>query len=282
MEIKRVSTRGSAGGTWFDAMLGQGSARTVNSAVGRFRREAAPNAYVAPQRTMRMRAVGSGSEEEVQVKSKGYFRLGLAGLALVFVAARFKPWQSLESMKLSQLIKVQEPAAAATPQATPVTPAATEVASNLPLVDAGGTAVALWRSETGGWYGVNSKAELSKMLEADAAVKLNLPQLSGAAAHLEEKHGGRVIQLQLDPQQLAELLPLREDLAGDVDLVIVKGRDFSLRTSGAGLADLGEDDFKRKQARLAAVLADLGARKKRAASVDLRFENTAVVRLAAR
>ena len=54
------------------------------------------------------------------------------------------------------------------------------------------------------------------------------------------------------------------------------------RLHGGLSADLGEDAFKKKQQRLVAVLADMNARKKRAASVDLRFENTAVVRLASR
>jgi hypothetical protein len=291
METKRVSTRKSSAGTWFDAMLGDGSAKTVTGAVGNFRRPAvAQRKTLVPRDTLRMRAVGSEGAEPETIKPKGYFRFGLLGLGVLVVCGRFKVLSSLESLKLPAFVTIQAPAADAsasaqvtadptpglTPEPTPV------VQANLSFENAGGNPVALWRSNSGQWYGVNSKAELSKMLESEASAKLNLPEIAGVPALAEGTSNSQVFRLQLDPEQLSELLPLREDLAGDVDMVIVKGRDFSLRTNGAGIADLGEDNFKRKQARLAAVLADLGARNKRASSVDLGFENTAVVRLAAR
>jgi cell division septal protein FtsQ len=57
---------------------------------------------------------------------------------------------------------------------------------------------------------------------------------------------------------------------------------MSLRTHSGLLALLGSGDLKAKEAKLAAVLMDLEARKKHASQVDMRFENSAVVRLASR
>ena len=61
-----------------------------------------------------------------------------------------------------------------------------------------------------------------------------------------------------------------------------EGSDVNLRTAEGAEARLGSEDFKSKEARLAAVLADLAARKQRPALVDLRFKDTAVVKLASR
>ena len=270
LQIKRVNTRNSSsGGAWLDAMLGQGSSRTVGGAVSRFRQAAPEPPAKAPKTVLRMQAVGSGADEKAPAKSKGFLRLALACLALAAAAAKFKPWQAASSIKVSELVHVVKAPAAA-------------VEVKLPIVDAGGTPQALWHSAGGQWYGINDKAQLSRLSEDEAAMLFKLPHLEGAALESVEKHGSRVLALGVDPSQLAELLPLRPDLAAECEAVCVQGREIRLRFTGGFTAELGEGGFRAKLEKLSAVLADLGARKKRASSVDLRFENSAVVRLASR
>ena len=282
LQVKRVNTQAARGGSWMDSMLGEGSSRTVAGAVGRFRRQAeAAEPSPAPQKAvMRMQALGSGNSP-APAKPKGYLRLVLVLLALAAGMAHFRPWQALSGLRLPKLVQVSGEAPE-TAQAAQVAVIAKPAEAKLPLVDAGGAPVALWRSESGQWYGVNSNACLSRMSDSDAASKLELPRLEAPGLGYQEKHGGRVAVLNVETAQLAELLPLRGDLAAEIDTVRVQGRDIKLVAHGGAVIDLGESDFKRKQAKLAAVLADLGARKKRAGSVDLRYDNTAVVRLAAR
>jgi hypothetical protein len=244
---------------WVDSILGTGSTRTL-----------------------RMRAVDPGVDAQAAepvpkaAKPKGYVRLVLAGAVLAVVAAKTRPWNSLGALGLPAKFQAK---AAAEPKEKEA-PAAPE--AKLPLLDAGGKAVALWRSGSGAWFGVNAKGYLSRMTDAEAAAALSLPKVEGAALESEEKRSGKLLRLAVDPQQWGELLPLPDSLAAECAMLTLHGREFRLRTHSGMSAELGEGAFQEKLAKLSLVLADLQARKRRAASVDLRFDNTAVVRLAAR
>jgi hypothetical protein len=292
MRRKEVRIRGSEGPSWFDGMLGEGSSKTLGEAArgfGRQRRQASESPK--PRATKRIQATNAKPEGEL-AKPKGVLRLAALVLALAVAGYHFRPWKALSGFhwielkapKETQNQAENENLAEATPEVTPeaIPTAAAEDLSKLPLGNAAGAALALWQSSSGQWYGVNAHGELSGLPTADAVAKLNLPQISGPKLLDEERNGQRVLRLDLDAGQLKELLPLSDELVAAVDRIVVDGRDFSLRLNSGALADLGEDGFQGKEVHLGSVLADLAARNKEAAAVDLRYDNSAVVRLASR
>jgi hypothetical protein len=229
----------------------------------------------------RLRAVGSGQERPSQ--PKGYLRMGLAGIVLWVLGVNTRPWEALDFVfKPGPAKAARQKAPKAEPKAEARVEAKKAEPGPLPLADAGGEPVALWLAEGGQWHSVNAEGGLSRISAIEAQAQLGLPRLAGAPAAYLEKGKHRILALGLDPAQLQELLPLRSDLAAELDYIELQGRKVRLRIHGGIAAELGEDGFRAKQDRLAAVLADLRAKKKRAVNVDLRFENSAVVRLASR
>ena len=273
--VKRVSTGSGQKNSFLDSMLGSGSTRVVSEAAGAMKRPAA-------QATLRMQAVSPG---EAPAKPKGVIRLFIVVMAFTGVMAKTKPWNSLGSWKLTSLTRAESDAPAGAAPAAPEAaskPTEAEALRKLPIVDAGGKAVALFRSERGNWYGVNAAGELSQMTADAASAQLSLPRLQGTGFKSVARHGGRIWAMDVDTGILANLLPLRSHIASEVETVILEGGEVKLRTHSGLIAELGTEGFGPKQERLSAVLADLEARKKHASSVDLRYADTAVVRLAAR
>lgn len=262
--VLEARTSRSSGGHWMDAMLGAGSRKAVEQAFIRAR-AAGP----AADRPLRVRTVGT--EEEgmpLPRKRKGVIRLVLALGVLGWVLAQ-SPWEGLALPGIVQTVKK------AGPEAKPA-PAPAKVA------DAGGKALALWQSGTGQWHFVNKEGGLSRARLEDAQARLDLPRVSGPAVAGEEKRGKVVLRLRVPQGMLAELLPLDEELATEVESLSVSEAGARLRTHGGATVELGLGNYRAKQARLAAVLSDLAARKRAAALVDMRFEGSAVVKLASR
>ena len=82
---------------------------------------------------------------------------------------------------------------------------------------------------------------------------------------------------------LEAVLPIDGAIASEVRaLDLHDSANVGLLTHDGSRAELGREDLAAKQRRLALVLADLAAKKRRAERVDLRFEGSAVVRLASR
>ncbi len=258
-QVKRLNLSG-ARGHWVDAMLGAGSRKVVEKAFAGARAQGP-----AAGRPLQMRA--QGSEEEgtpLPRKRKGVIRLLAALAALGWVAAQTRPWEGIRFVKAT-VPAPEAPAAQPSPKAT--------------VADAGGKALALWQGRDGQWYGVNKKGGLTRMGREDALARLDLPHLSAAAVAGEEKGGKVELSLKMPEGMLEELLPLEESLATEVESLSVGEGGARLRTHSGILAELGLGGYKAKQARLAAVLSDLAARRKRAALVDMRYEGTAVVKL---
>jgi hypothetical protein len=277
LTIKRVSLQGgpNARGGWLSDMLGKSGSGVLREAT-RQRLQGSRIARPAAPTTLRMRAVDPSEAPQAQLKPKGYLRIALLAFGGLVLALRARPWLSSLSIKMPLALAPVEKPLEKAPDSAPKAPAASA------LLDAGGSPLALWRSASGQWFGVNTRAQLSRMPEADATTNLKLPRLEGPGLASEEKRNGHILELQIDPAELSQLLPLRPDLAAAVDSVLLQGGSVSLRLHNGTLAALGESDFKRKQDRLVAVLADLLAKGKRPGSVDLRYDNTAVVRLASR
>ncbi len=152
----------------------------------------------------------------------------------------------------------------------------------LPVLQASGKAVGYTQDSLGRWYAVNDEGELREADLAEFRKQLALPQLRGIFAWAERR-SGKVKRLQISEGLLEELLPLPHDLASNVEWIWVDDKTgASLRTYGGTRLDLGREDLHDKALRAAVVLADLGARRRHAVSVDMRQAGAAVVRLAGR
>jgi len=153
----------------------------------------------------------------------------------------------------------------------------------LPVVPAGGEALALWQDGAGRWWQVNGKAELSPSGGPGAKDGLGLPELRGVAAMAEEHGGGRRLSLQVPSGLLKDLLPLEPSVASEVRALLLDDPAHpALMTHDGTRCLLDSADWSRRQRRLGLVLADLAAKKRRASLIDLRYEDTAVVRPAGR
>jgi cell division septal protein FtsQ len=155
--------------------------------------------------------------------------------------------------------------------------------SALPVDPAGGTALALWQDGAGRWWQVNGKAELRPCEGPAAKESLGLPELRGVSAAAQEHGQGKRLALRLPAGLLKTLLPLEPSVASEVRAVLLDdpAQPALLTHDGTRcLLDLG--DWERRQRRLGLVLADLAAKKRRASLIDLRYEDTAVVRPAGR
>lgn len=257
--------RPGKGPHWLDSMLGQGSRKALGQALGPFERagrQALPSGQPMPVK--RMEAVGA--EPRQGRKRKGLIRMVLAGSAALWALAQFRPWESLGGLGPAREVKAREESRE----------------GHRPILEPSGKALALWHAEDGSWFEVNADAELRPVESKEAMKRLDLPRLAGARVLAEEKRGGRMLKLDLKEGLLEDLLPMEESLASEVESVWIEGDQVRLKTHNGTWAVLGDAEFSKRQARLSAVLSDLAARKKRASSVDMRFEGSAVVRLASR
>jgi hypothetical protein len=155
--------------------------------------------------------------------------------------------------------------------------------ATLPVDPAGGTALALWQDGSGRWWQVNGKAELRPSVGPAAKDSLGLPELRGVSAGAEEHGQGKRLTLRLPAGLLKELLPLEPSVASEVRALLLDDpAQPALLTHDGTRCLLDASDWQRRQRRLGLVLADLAAKKRRASLIDLRYEDTAVVRPAGR
>ena len=153
----------------------------------------------------------------------------------------------------------------------------------LPVDPAGGTALALWQDGAGHWWQVNGSAELRPCNGPADRDSLGLPEIRGVAAGAEEHGQGKRLSLKLPEGLLKTLLPLEPSVASEVRALLLDDPSVpALLTHDGTRCLLDATDWERCQRHLGLVLADLAAKKRRAALIDLRYEDTAVVRPAGR
>lgn len=297
---------------FLDKMLGQGSQAKLQSTFAQPARPAAP-APKAPQWTKaKLEAVGS-APSGVPTGKKGVGRALLAVMVLGFGLVRLHPWTRAKEEVALLRRPAPAPVAASSHDdsgwakdfaslfhATSDTEKAREEAQKalterlqdqkemarvaaLPVDAAGGAALALWQDGSGRWWQVNAKAELRPCSGPGAKDSLGLPELRGVAAEAEEHAGGKRLSLKLPKGLLKDLLPLEPSVASEVRAIQLDDpTQPALLTHDGTRCLLDASDWERRQRRLGLVLADLAAKKRRASVIDLRYEDTAVVRPAGR
>jgi hypothetical protein len=294
----RVQDQGEARAPWMDRLLGSGSTHTLGKAAGqalaglRSAKAEAPKA-AAPRdswRPQRMQAVGAG-ESPVPHGRKGVIRGFLVAGGLAWAVLALRPWQKAGELKVDVSALFSHPDAAqpapdgavAAERAGAVADAQAQAQAQdtarklaaLPVVPGTGKALALWQDGSGRWYKVDGEGVLAPTASPWAKDCLGLPELRGLAA-LSEAHGaGRRLKVDL-PQGL---LPLDEGVATETRAVLLSDPlQPVLLTHEGTRCLLGDGQWKEREQHLAMVLADLAARRRRAANIDLSYEDTAVVR----
>lgn len=155
--------------------------------------------------------------------------------------------------------------------------------NTLPFQPGVGKPLALWQDSAGRWWHVDSTGALAPSAAPSATENLGLPEIRGVSVHPEEYRGGRREILGLPPGRIGELLPLDSSVAGEISVLEVEDPTQPVLVTHEGIRCLmGSGDWAETQRRLAQVLADLAARRRRAVQIDLRFEQSAVVRPAGR
>lgn len=301
VELRPKASRPS----FFDNMLGQGSQAKVKAAL---RSQPAPAVPAAAWAKPKMEVVGS-APSAVPAGKKGVGRSILALGLLGFGLLHFRPWKQSPA-EATPLRRVQAPTngneggwakdfASLFHASTDVEKAHEEALkasaereaqqqeaahlAALPVNAAGGEALALWQDGSGKWWQVNAKAELRPCSGPADKDSLGLPELRGVAADAEEHAGGKRLSLRLPHGLLKELLPLEPSVASEVRAILLDDpAQPALLTHDGTRCLLDATDWERRQRRLGLVLADLAAKKRRASLIDLRYEDTAVVRPAGR
>ena len=290
-EARAGAARSEAAAPWLDRWMGRGASQTVGRAAGGvlaswWRRggEALPPAPVAREAMSirRMQAVGAG-EGPVPHGRKGLIR-GLAlVLALGWTVLLIRPWQRVGALKVdvsalftrADAAEQAQQAAEKRRQEDALALAQTQRLAALPLLPGTGKPLALWQDGAGHWYKVDGDGVLAPVASPNTRDCLGLPELRGLAARSQEHGAGRQLLLDLP----AGLLPLDPAVRSEARAVLLEDPTQPvLLTYDGTRCLLGSHQWPQRQRRLAMVLADLAARKRRAASVDLRFEDTAVVR----
>jgi hypothetical protein len=283
--------RGARQPGFLDRMLGRGAQASLARPMAR------PLAKPAPARPMaRPRLEMHGSQAPQPLRHRGFLRAALALGLLAWALAAFKPWRhvpdlvaGLKSMRgHASAPKVMHPAAAdpllallPTPVAAPAQTAAPTPAGT-PVAHLREAAAALVKAGDGRWYAVDRLGYAEPSLGPDQPSTLGLPFLTGARVQAVAE-GGQWRMKVSGAESLAGILPLRQQLATEVESIdLADPADPVLRTVDGATVRLGDGVSFSRQAWLAAVLADLAAKGKRASQIDLRFRGQAVVRLAAR
>jgi hypothetical protein len=281
----RVTGQDGARAPWMDRLLGSGSTHTLGKAAGqalaglRSRREEPPRAAAQREtwKPQRMQAVGAG-ESPVPHGRKGMIRGVLVAGGLAWAVLALRPWQRAGELKVdvsALFSRPQESAANAGPlgQSDAAQAEARRLAA-LPVVAGTGKPLALWQDGSGRWYKVDGDGVLAPTASPWAKDCLGLPELRGLAARSEAHGGGRRLKLDLPP----DLLPLDEAVASETRAVILSDPlQPVLLTHDGTRCLLGDGQWREREQHLAMVLADLAARRRRAASIDLSYEDTAVV-----
>ena len=261
---------------WLEKMLGTGSSEKLRSRRTPVRKN--------------IRVVQKSRRENTGFP-RGMIRLAMGMAVIVWVFSVVGPVHTVKGF-IAGLNQESRPVVAAKinkavtnneavrPSASDMDPVEDVVVKNLPWIDFNGKAVALWKGGSGSWYQVNREGFLRKCDQPEAIVNLGLPVLDKIGAEEVEYKDGRSWKLQGVEKKLSELLPLHVQLISEVaDIQFGDGSNPVLITHTGTQILLGENEWKEKQARAAMVLADLNARRKKVGKIDLRFKNSAVVRL---
>lgn len=296
---KRLEARTQASGSsapFLDRLLGSGTTQVLGKAVGQaLARTAKPRQAEAgqaraprelPMQPKRMQAVGAG-EAALPRGRKGAIRVLLVLLCLSWILLTVKPWHASGPLKadLGSLFSADDAAAEAKRAAEARREAAAESArlAALPVVPGSGKALGLWQDGAGRWYKVDGNGILAQGGGPADRDSLGLPELRGVAALSEEHRGARRLRLQVPAGALDDLLPLDSSVASEIRAVECgNAAEPVLITHDGVRCLLGGEAWPQRQKRLGLVLADLAARKRRVGLIDLRYEDTAVVRPAGR
>lgn len=287
------------------AGLRRGAAPAAATAARRPARPTAEPAARGGWSRPRMQAVGTG-ETALPRGRKGLGRILLVAAGLAFAMAMLRPWQRMGSLRaeLGPLFhpasgrgQETQPDPAPDAQAAGADRAQTEAQQQqdreaarqkavdaaklaaLPLQASTGRPLGLWQEGNGAWFRVDNDGGLAPCPDPASAENLGLPEIRGVGTHSEAWRGGRRLMLNLPDGTLGGLLPLDPGVASEVRaLDLVDPAQPVLVTHDAARCLMGQGDWAQRQKRLAMVLADLAARRRRPRLVDLRFEDTAVVR----
>lgn len=289
---------GRSQATLLDRLLGEGSSHTLGRAVGTALAAARRPAQAAPRRatpmedyrTRHMQAVGAG-EEALPRGRKGVIR-GLAlALGLAWVAFLLKPWQHRGELHLdvAALFRSPAPAVAAQEAAEKAVEKRQSDAADaahlaeLPLIAGGGRPLGLWQDGRGRWFTVDDDGLLSPGSAPGTRASLGLVQLRDVSAASEAHGQGRRLRLTLPDGMLKDLLPLLPAVSSEAQSISLSDvAEPVILTHDGTRCLLSRQGWAQQQERLAMVLADLAAKKRRAAQIDLRYEDSAVVRPAGR
>jgi len=291
--VAEARTRGGQDDApWMDRLLGRGATQTLGRAAGSAaaswqQRRARPDEAVQPaMRARHMQAVGAGDGPVPQGR-KGLIRGVLLALALVWAVLLIRPWQRMGALKVdvsslftrAEAVDQAQQAAEKRRAEAAVAQADAQRLAGLPLVPGTGKPLALWQDGSLRWYKVDASGDLAPAASPWARDCLGLPELRGLSARAEEHGGGRRLRLELP----AGLLPLDPAVSSEARALLLEDpAQPVLLTHDGTRCLLGPDHWEQRQQRLALVLADLAARKRRAGTIDLRYEDTAVVRPAGR
>jgi hypothetical protein len=221
----------------------------------------------------------------ISPKRKGLIRLVLGlGLALWGLQAARPAFKAAKTFLASRHGKA-EPRAESLPAAEKqmaLAPAPSPTPHGTPVARLKGRAAALVYSG-GRWYECDAGGRLQPSGGPEEKGHLGLPVLEGAGMAPAAEGSEWVWKLQADAADLDGLLPLNPQVAQEVDKVLLsEAGDPRLVTHDGTVASLGRGGLQDKEARLAAVLADLAPKKVKAWQIDMRYENSAVVRMASK
>ncbi len=296
--VPRAPRRG--GGSWLDAMLGEGSSNKLEPLRRAWKREA-PKAAPAP--AARVRVEMRGKEEPGDRKRRGVIRLVLGGCLALWVLASLHPgrkagWLARQARKRGAWLVALFKAPAAGPQAGVAEAqrvaqgdAPTELASaspaptpqGTPVAALGGAAVALVQSGDGRWYRMDAQGRVQLSSGPDDPQNMDLPVVVGMPVQNLVQGGRWVKALDFQGASLAGLFPLRPMLLTEVTTVDLSNpANPKVVTHEGTTAWLGQGDFGVKERHLGLVLRDLAAKGKLASLIDMRFQGSAVVTLAGR
>lgn len=274
---------------WLDRLLGTGSSQVLNRA--RASRPVPAPAPVKPRVSRPAVEMVGKPGQTLSPARKGMIR-AMVGLALlVWAGFALRPVAKTAWKKFSTHQKAR--GKAALQAAKPVLQAAEkdstlEAALVKPTPE--GTPVAKLKSEAvalcsagGRWYEVDAQGRVSASGGPEEKSHIGMPLISAGGIQQVVEKGVWVMKLNAGAADLEGLFPLQPMLAPEVAAIMLnESGNVRVLTHDGTVAWLGQGRLQEKEARLAAVLADLAPKGRRAWQIDLRYEDSAVVRVASR
>jgi ferric-dicitrate binding protein FerR (iron transport regulator) len=151
-----------------------------------------------------------------------------------------------------------------------------------PVARLKGDAVALC-SSAGKWYEVDSQGRVMPSGGPEEKAHIGMPLISAGGVQPVAENGAWIMKLGASAADLEGLFPLQAAISTEVaTLLLDEPGNVRILTHDGTMAWLGQGHLQEKEARLAAVLADLAPRGKKSWQIDLRYEDSAVVRVASR